>query len=77
MTTDVPTALPPSLAESQLINIKTVAAATGYGRSAIYERVREGTFPKPIRLGQRCTRWRVADVQAWLDQAVQSAKAAA
>ena len=75
MTTNTP--LPNSLSQDQLINVKTVGIAVGLGRSAIYDRVSKGEFPQPIRLGHRCTRWRVADVQAWIAQAAQIAKAVA
>ena len=30
---------------------KQVEARTGLSRSSIYQKVAEGTFPKPIRLG--------------------------
>lgn len=26
---------------------------------------REGKFPKPVKLTTGCTRWRVADLEAW------------
>lgn len=44
----------------------TVAALTGRGKSTLYSMVRAGTFPAPVKHGQRCTRWRAGDVTAWL-----------
>ena len=42
--------------------------AAGYGsRATIYRRVREGKFPKPIKLGDSIV-WREADIVAWLDK---------
>ncbi|UYG01760.1 AlpA family phage regulatory protein [Halomonas sp. LR3S48] len=26
---------------------------------------REGKMPKPIKIGPNCTRWRLADLEAW------------
>jgi prophage regulatory protein len=50
-----------------LLRVATVVALTGLSRSTIYERVaRDDSFPRPIRMGLRCTRFRAADVQAWL-----------
>lgn len=53
------------LAEA-LLRLSTVVAITGLSRSSIYARLAASQFPQPIRLGARCTRFRAADVQAWL-----------
>ena len=37
----------------------------GLARSTIYRRMSEGTFPKPMRIGERSVRWRVDDLVAW------------
>lgn len=50
-----------------LLRLATVQALTGLGRSSIYTRVAAKTFPQPLRQGSRCTRWRAADVNAWLE----------
>lgn len=51
-----------------LLRLSTVEAITGLGRSTIYAKLKaaDGSFPQPIRLGARCTRWKAGDVQAWL-----------
>lgn len=50
-----------------LLQIRTVAALIGGGKSTVYSRVsKDPTFPRPIRLGTRCTRFRAGDVIAWL-----------
>lgn len=51
-----------------LLRIATVEAVTGLGRSSIYAKLKaaDGSFPQPIRLGARCTRFRAGDIQAWL-----------
>lgn len=49
-----------------LLKLATVEALTGLSRSSIYARLQKNTFPQPIRLGTRCTRFRAGDVQAWL-----------
>ncbi len=48
-----------------LLKLQTVQALTGLGKTSIYERIKTGEF-KPVRLGPRCTRFRAADIQAWL-----------
>ena len=37
-------------------------------------KLKAGEFPKPVRMGTRCTRWKAADVRAWI-QAKQSSEA--
>lgn len=48
-----------------LLNLQTVQALTGLGKTSIYQRIKAGEF-KPVKLGLRCTRFRAGDVQAWL-----------
>lgn len=59
---------PVSAAENPdaLLQINTVSALAGLGRSTIYRLVSEDKFPQPIKRGLRCTRFRAGDVTAWL-----------
>lgn len=50
-----------------LAPVSVVAAVCGMGVSTTWRRVKEGTFPRPIRIGERSTRWRWEDVHAWLE----------
>jgi prophage regulatory protein len=43
-------------------------------RSTWWAGVRAGRYPQPVRIGERCTAWRVEDLRA-LIQGAQSAKA--
>lgn len=43
-----------------------VKTRSGLSRSEIYRRVGAGTFPKPIKLGERLTVWNSAEVSAWI-----------
>ncbi len=58
-----------------LLTLQTVVAITGLSTSSIYRKL-SGDFPQPIRMGARCTRWRAADVTAWLRKQAAQAKAA-
>jgi prophage regulatory protein len=49
-----------------LLRLPTVEAVVGLSKTTIYTLVARGDFPQPIRRGNRCTRWRSADVTAWL-----------
>lgn len=68
--------IPEALERAALVDIKVVRTLCGFTSSTpIYDRLREKAFPEPIRLSKRCTRWRVGDIQSWLD--AQTAKAEA
>lgn len=49
-----------------LLKVQTVAAVTALSPSSIFRKTAAREFPEPVRLGARCTRWRAADVRAWL-----------
>lgn len=38
------------------------------GATTLWRWVRQGKFPKPVKLSERVTAWRAEDVRAWLDQ---------
>ncbi|MAT92859.1 MAG: DNA-binding protein [Halioglobus sp.] len=43
-----------------------VQQMTGLCCSAIYARMEQGTFPKPVKLGPQAVGWKLSDVQAWI-----------
>lgn len=45
-------------------------------KSTWWAGVRTGRYPQPVKLGERCTAWRVEDIRALIESAA-SAKAAA
>ena len=44
-----------------------VEQEVGLKRSTIYQRMQEGTFPRPIRLGERAVGWRASDIELFLE----------
>ncbi|MEQ1400735.1 AlpA family phage regulatory protein [Acinetobacter baumannii] len=51
------------------IKIKGKPAKKGIlplGESTIWDKVRSGDFPQPIRLSTRLTVWRIEDIEAWI-----------
>lgn len=44
-----------------------VEASTGFKHSWLYQKIQEGKFPKPYRIGSRAVRWSSAEVHAWID----------
>ena len=51
---------------NRLLRRKEVEALTALSRSSLYRKMREGTFPEPIRVGSRAVRWRERELADWL-----------
>ena len=51
----------------KLIRRPEVEALTGLSRSTIYEWMKRGDFPQPVKLGVRLVAWRQSDLLAWLE----------
>jgi prophage regulatory protein len=49
-----------------LLRALTVTQATGLSISTLYRKVASGELAAPIKMGTRCTRWRAADVRAFI-----------
>ncbi|WP_284778522.1 AlpA family phage regulatory protein [Agrobacterium sp. lyk4-40-TYG-31] len=47
------------------LTLKEVMTNIKVASSTLYRWVDAGNFPRPVRLGENCVRWRVADVKAW------------
>lgn len=57
-----------------ILRRQAVEVRTGLSRSTIYLRVAQGTFPRPIPLGQRAVGWLEREVEAWLQAQVASVR---
>lgn len=49
----------------QFWRLETVQQETGLSRSAIYEEMAQGRFPKNFPVTKRSVAWLSADVEAW------------
>ncbi len=52
---------------SRVLRLPEVAARVGLKRTAIYEAVLRGTFPRPLKLGLRASGWLEHEVDRWID----------
>lgn len=50
-----------------LLRRPVVEARTGLSRSTLYDWMKRGDFPQPVKLGTRLVAWRESDVNAWLE----------
>jgi len=54
----------------KFIKLPTVMDLTGYRRTSIYQKVAEGTFPAPVKLGPRAVAWVSEEIEKWMDARV-------
>jgi prophage regulatory protein len=52
--------------QNSILRLPRVKNLTGLGRSTIYLKVGDGSFPKPVKLSSRAIGWRAEDVDAWI-----------
>lgn len=67
MSTPSKTALPAAVALDPWLNLADVCAAVRFKKTAVYEMLKRGAFPAPVRVGPRCVRWRTSDVVRWME----------
>lgn len=51
----------------RILRARQVCEVIGLSRTTLWRRVRDGQFPKPIRLGPNAVGWRASVVFEWLD----------
>ena len=54
----------------RILRLPDVQSKTGLKHSAIYERIAEGTFPKPIPLGAKARGFVESEIDAWIKQRI-------
>lgn len=50
----------------RFIRLDEVLHITGLGRNTVYRRIREGTFPKQVRIGPNSAAWRQSAISKWM-----------
>ena len=53
----------------QLLTLAEVKELTGLGRSAVYDNMARGDFPKPLKIGMRAVRWRRTEIEEFIASA--------
>jgi prophage regulatory protein len=52
---------------TRLFDKWAVERLTSLDITTIYRKMKEGTFPQPVRVGRRRVAWRESDITAWQD----------
>lgn len=51
--------------QNTYLNVQQIADRLGVSVASIWRWKRTGSFPRAVKLGDRTTRWRLADIEAW------------
>jgi len=54
--------------EVQFYRLSQLKKQLSVSRSSIWAWVKEGSFPKPIKLGKNCTAWNSSDIDNWIEE---------
>ena len=54
------------MVQTTLLRMQQVETACGLRKSAIYLRIKEGTFPQPVSLGTHHVAWRSDEIEEWI-----------
>ena len=67
--------------QKRLIRLPEVLSRTGYGRTTIYRKMEEGTFPRSVKLGgppidprvfdSRAIAWIEYEVEQWMESRIE------
>lgn len=66
----------PVIPRDRLLRLPEVESLTGIKKSTIYELMRQGKFPRHIKLNRRMAMWPETAVLQWVQDRIQEARAA-
>ena len=58
----------------QILKLKELTLITRLSGGSIYRKARQGTFPSPIKLGERSSGWLTSEVDQWLDERIAASR---
>ncbi len=53
--------------ENRIVRLPEVMRLTGLSKATIHRRYRDGTFPRPLRLGPQSIGWWRTEILEWLE----------
>lgn len=51
----------------KLITLKEIQDMVGFKKDYIYRRIKDETFPKQVNFGTRSVRWKLSEIQKWIN----------
>ena len=59
----------------KFLRLPQVKAKVGIGRTSIYQKIKQGQFPKPIALGPQSVAWIESEVEEWMGERITESRA--
>ena len=59
---------------NKIIRMPKVREITGLGTTAIYDRIKDGSFPQKINLGSRAIGFLESDIQLWISERIEASQ---
>jgi prophage regulatory protein len=63
---------PNTSSPQRLLRLPEVESLVGIRKSSIYEGVKAGTFPAPVKLSRRAVCWPAAAIDAWITERIKA-----
>jgi predicted DNA-binding transcriptional regulator AlpA len=56
-----------SLSDDSLLRLKTLTEErlVPFSGATVWRKCKEGSFPKPVKISEQITAWRLGDIRAW------------
>ena len=48
------------------VRLRKLIEIVPMSKATIWRKLKDGSFPQPVKLGKRITAWRMDDIAAWL-----------
>ncbi len=55
------------LPETGFIRQSALLPLLGFSATTLWRRVKQGSFPRPLKLSVNVTAWRAEDIRAWIE----------
>jgi prophage regulatory protein len=67
----------PATSPYHLLRLNQVTKMLGLSKSTIYNKIANGTFPKPINLGGQSVAWIESEINAWVEDRIAASRSCA
>lgn len=64
------------MSTESFVRLTGVMQRTGLKRAHLYQEIRKGRFPRPLKIGARASAWRASEVDEWIAARIAATDAA-
>ena len=58
--------------QEELLRLPKVLELVGFGKSTLWNKIKDGTFPTQYKIGTRISVWKLSEVNAWIEEQTQT-----